>query len=87
MLSLFLKNSFRVFLNRTSINWGSSMEPLCIPANQSNTSNLLHPEVPQFPLLLHPAGVVPQPPPVPQFLHAMLLDFNQQTYRISCLHF
>lgn len=67
---MFLKNSFLLFLNRTS-----TASKACCPAgndileSQSKTVSLLQPSVPQVPLFLHPRGCPPAP--VEQLLHPM----------------
>jgi hypothetical protein len=44
-----------------------------ISLNQSYTFRALHPDVPQVPLLLHPAGEHPPPDLVPQDEHPIYL--------------
>src|SRR5690606_30636384 len=70
-LSSFLKNSFLLFLKRTSTQ-SKGFCPLGndILESQSKTVSLLQPSVPQVPLFLQPRGCPSLP--VEQLLHAIL---------------
>src|SRR5690606_18539833 len=69
----FLKNDFRLFLNRIStISYWLFPLGSCIFANQSKTPSLLHPPELQVPLFLQPRGVHP---PMRQLEHPIIIIF------------
>src|SRR5690606_25378559 len=76
-LSLFLKNSFLPFLNRTSTISKRSSTGSSILDSQSKTFILLQPPVRQAPLFSQPATFVPLPEPHEHAMSKYLFQFQQ----------